>query len=121
DAELKFEIYPREYTPVDLSEKLCILHDFGFTDIVIDLESGCESALRYVGRGNSSLAHYRALVDACTKSGFESIVTGLIIGLPGESFTSLASTLDELIATPQVKVVNTFPLITRPPDPIFLQ
>jgi len=120
-AELKFEFYPRAYAPKEIADKLGILRDFGFTDIVIDLESGSDAALRSVGRGNSSIEHYRRLIEACGDHGFDSVVTGLIIGLPGETFSSLAATLDELIATPLVKVINTFPLITRPPDAIFSQ
>lgn len=120
-AELKFEIFPKEYPSEKIDEMLCILKDFGFTDIVIDLESGNQESLKRVGRGISSLEAYMDLVDRCISHGFSSIVTGLIIGLPHETKESLAETITTLTSISEVKVVNTFPLITRPPDPIHAQ
>jgi oxygen-independent coproporphyrinogen-3 oxidase len=117
-AELKFELFPKHYARGELSELLTILRDFGFTDIVIDLESGNHDSLRYVGRNPSSLEAYLELVERCVEHGFTSIVTGLIIGLPFETFDTLAHTIGVLAEIPEVQVVNTFPLITRPPDRI---
>jgi oxygen-independent coproporphyrinogen-3 oxidase len=116
--ERKFEIYPQNYPVADLDGKLDILKDHGFTDIVIDLESGCQKSLDSVGRSNSSLEIYLRLVDRCVKWGFKSIVTALVIGLPHESEESLLQTLDQIIKIPEITVVNTFPLIIRPPDPV---
>ena len=121
DAELKFEVFPKEYPSGKIDEMLRILKDFGFTDIVIDLESGNPESLKRVGRGMSSLEAYLELVDRCISHGFSSIVTGLIIGLPHETKSSLEETITTLASIPEVKVVNTFPLITRPPDPIYAQ
>ena len=121
DAELKFELFPQAYEPREIMEKLAVLRDWGTTDLVIDLESGNQESLKRVGRGLSSMGHYRRLLDACDSAGFDSIMTALIIGLPGETFESLKRTLDILCAIPNVKTINTFPLITRQPDPILKQ
>jgi len=120
-AELKFEVFPKEYPSGKIDKMLRLLKDFGFTDIVIDLESGNPESLKRVGRGMSSLEAYLELVDRCISHGFSSIVTGLIIGLPHETKASLEETITTLASIPEVKVVNTFPLITRPPDPIHAQ
>jgi len=121
DAEIKFELFPRSYDSRELSDKLKILKDFGFTDVVIDLESGNQRSLNAIGRKNSSLEAYQRLVDQCVASGFDSIVTALMMGLPYEDFNSLNSTLETLIKIPEVKIINTFPLITREPDQIVRQ
>jgi len=120
-AEKKIELFPKRYDQEELAEKLCILRDHGFTDIVIDLESGNQATLDYIGRGISSLDVYLELVEACVKAGFSSIVSALMMGLPGETFDSLERTLERLTLIPEIKVINTFPTIVRPPDGIFTQ
>jgi oxygen-independent coproporphyrinogen-3 oxidase len=121
DAEIKIELYPQPYDASELREKLSILRDFGFTDIVIDLESGNERTLKYINRPRSSMDAYLRLVDACIDAGHTSIITALMMGLPFETFESLDSTLQTLMAIPQVTVINTFPVIMRKTDPISSQ
>jgi oxygen-independent coproporphyrinogen-3 oxidase len=120
-AEIKIEIYPKYYDEQEIREKLRILKDFGFTDLVIDLESGNKASLDFIARKNSSLDAYLKLVDICVQEGFNSIVTALIVGLPHETFETLESTLQTLVSIPEVKVVNTFPIIMRETDPITKQ
>jgi oxygen-independent coproporphyrinogen-3 oxidase len=120
-AEVKFELFPKKYAAVELDEKLRILRDFGFTDLVIDLESGNQPSLDYVGRRITSLDAYLHLVARAVDFGFSSIVTALIPGLPKETFESMEKTLEQLCAIPQVQVINTFPLIIRKPDPVHRQ
>lgn len=118
-AEVKFELYPRSYSKPELADRLTVLREFGVTDVVIDLESGDRGALAQVGRRNSSLEEYLTLLDRCEDHGFDSVVTALVLGLPGETFESLQSTLEALTARECVQVINTFPLIVRPPDAIY--
>jgi oxygen-independent coproporphyrinogen III oxidase len=120
-AEIKIEIFPKYYEEAELREKLRILKAFGFTDIVIDLESGSKKTLDFIARKSSSLDAYLKLVDICVQEGFDSIVTALIIGLPHETFDSLGSTLETLVGIPEVRVINTFPIIMRETDPISKQ
>lgn len=121
DAEIKFELFPKMYQAAELDEKLRILRDFGFTDLVIDLESGNQASLNYVGRRNTSLAAYLQLVSRAIDFGFSSIVTALIPGMPHENLETLEHTLEQLCAIQQVKIINTFPLIIRKPDAIHRQ
>jgi oxygen-independent coproporphyrinogen-3 oxidase len=121
DAEIKFELFPKEYSPRLLDEKLRILKDFGVTDLVIDLQSGNNSSLAYVGRRITSLDSYLRVVSKAVDIGFDSIVTALIPGLPFETRASLERTLDCLTAIPEVQVINTFPLIIRKPDAVHRQ
>lgn len=120
-AEVKFELFPKRYSSDELKEKLRILKDFGFTDLVIDLESGNQASLNYVGRRSTSLDAYLRLIARAIDFGFSSIVTALIPGLPHESFESLEKTLEQLCAITQVQVINTFPLIIRKPDSVHRQ
>lgn len=117
-GEVKIEIYPKYYAHGELEEKLRILKDFGFTDIVIDLETGNQQSLDFLNRKNSSFDAYKDNIEKIIDAGFESIISALIIGVPFESFDSLISTLDYMISVPQIKVINTFPLIVRETDPI---
>lgn len=121
DAEIKFELFPKHYAERELTEKLCILRGFGVTDLVIDLESGIQAALDYVGRRMTSLDAYLHLVERAIDLGFDSIVTALMPGMPHETFKTFEETLERLCGIPQVKVINTFPLIIRKPDPIHRQ
>lgn len=121
DAEIKIEIYPKEYEEAELREKLRILKSFGFTDLVIDLESGHKPSLDFIARKNSSLEAYLKVVEICIEEGFDSIVTALIMGLPHETFETLETTLETLVKIPEVKIINTFPLILRQSDTISSQ
>jgi oxygen-independent coproporphyrinogen-3 oxidase len=117
-CEIKFEIYPQRHEHDDLSEKLTLLGQFGVTDLVIDLESGNQQSLRQVGRANSSLEIYLDLVKFCADRGFDSIITALMIGMPDETMESLLGTLDVLVSTKEVGIINAFPFIMRDPDPV---
>lgn len=115
-AELKIEVYPKDYPAGELEEKLRILKDFGVTDIVVDLESGNQQTLDYINRKNSSLDKYLRVVDKCISAGFKNIVSALMVGLPYENLTSLHSTIEVLTNISEVTVINTFPTIWRPTD-----
>jgi oxygen-independent coproporphyrinogen-3 oxidase len=121
NAEVKFELFPKRDIPDRLDALLAALSSFGVTDIVVDLESGNQASLNYVGRSISSMDGYLDVIARCVAKGFKSIVTGLIIGLPYETEATLLQTLETLAAIPEITVINTFPLITRYPDPIWRQ
>jgi oxygen-independent coproporphyrinogen III oxidase len=121
DAEIKIEIYPQDYEPTEIREKLRILRDFGFTDLVIDLESGNKQTLDYINRPRSSLDAYQQLIDICIEEGHTSFITALMAGLPHETYESLDNTLQTIMNIPEVKVLNVFPVIMRETDPISAQ
>jgi coproporphyrinogen III oxidase-like Fe-S oxidoreductase len=97
------------------------LRSMGVTDLVIDLESGNKQTLDFVNRKNSSLDSYLHTVDICISEGFRSIVTALIIGMPHETFETIATTITTLSKIEEVKVINTFPLVMREFDPVAKQ
>jgi oxygen-independent coproporphyrinogen III oxidase len=117
-GETKIEIYPQDYDEREIREKLRILKDFGFTDLVIDLESGNQQTLKYINRPRSSLDAYLRLVEICLEEGHNSIITALMAGLPFETFESLDHTIQTLTSIPEIGVFNVFPVIMRENDPI---
>ncbi|MEM1135025.1 MAG: radical SAM protein [Bacteroidota bacterium] len=117
-AEIKTEIYPKFYADGELEEKLRILKDFGFTEIVIDLETGNKKSLDYLNRRNSSFEAFKNNIEKIVAAGFDSIISALIMGVPYETYDTLKETLDYMISVPEIKVINTFPLIVRETDPI---
>lgn len=120
-AEIKTEIYPKAYDENFLREKLRILKAFGFTDLVIDLESGNRPSLDAVNRKNSSLDQYLRLIDICLEEGFKSFITAVMVGLPYETYDTLYNTIDCLSKIQEVNVINVFPCIMRDTDPISCQ
>lgn len=120
-AEVKIEIYPQDYEEKVIRDKLRILRDYGFTDLVIDLESGNKQTLDFINRPRSSLDAYLRLIDTCIEEGHTSIITALMAGLPHETYQSLDRTLQTIMAIPEVKVLNVFPVIMRETDPISAQ
>src|SRR3989344_2208523 len=121
NAERKIELFPKRYDKKELREKLTILKDHGFTDIVIDIESGNQQSLNRIGRRITSFDAYVELVGECMNAGFNSIVSALMMGLPHETLESLEATVRTLIKMPEVQVVNTFPAIMREPDVLIQQ
>lgn len=120
-AEIKTEIYPKAYEPAFLREKLRLLKSFGFTDLVVDLESGNKATLDAINRSNSSLDDYLRLIDVCLEEGFGSIISALMAGLPFETYDSLHETLERLSLIRELNVINVFPVIMRDTDPITRQ
>ena len=120
-AEIKTEIYPKAYDEGHLREKLRIMRDFGFTELVIDLESGNRRTLDTINRRNSSLEDYLRLVDICMSEGFDRFITALMAGLPFETYDSLHRTVETIAAIDEVRVLNVFPTIMRDTDPITRQ
>lgn len=120
-AEIKTELYPKAYEPTYLREKLRLLKSFGFTDLVIDLESGNAATLAAINRANSSLDDYLRLVEVCLEEGFGSFITALMAGLPYETYESLYETLERLSLIRELTVLNVFPVIMRDTDPITRQ
>jgi oxygen-independent coproporphyrinogen-3 oxidase len=101
DAEIKIEIYPQDYEEGEIREKLRILRDFGFTDLVIDLESGNKKTLDYINRPRSSLDAYLRLIDTAISEGHSFFITALMAGLPHETYESLDRTLQTIMDIPR--------------------
>lgn len=121
-AEIKTEIYPKAYEDeAALRQKLRMLKSFGFTDLVIDLESGNRQTLDMINRKNSSLDDYLRLIDICISEGFDSFISALMAGLPYETYDSLYHSVDTLSKISEINVLNVFPTIMRETDPITRQ
>ncbi|MDO4176321.1 MAG: coproporphyrinogen dehydrogenase HemZ [Bacillota bacterium] len=78
-------------------EKLRVLKSYGVDRISINPQTMKAETLELIGRIHSVDDVYRAF-EAAHKTGFEIINTDLIAGLPEESFTDFARSLEEIIS-----------------------
>lgn len=79
-------------------EKLEILKRFGVDRICINTQTTNDCVLSAIGRNHTSSDYFSAVKKAL-KYNFKSINTDLIAGLPGESFDSFCSSVDNVINT----------------------
>lgn len=121
DAEVRFDLYPQDHDERELRDKLRILRDHGVTDLTIDLVSGNKRTLDYLNRPRSSLEAYLRLIDVCVDEGLTSISTGLMAGLPHETYESLDRTLQTIMTVPEVRTLTVHPVVMRESDPISAQ
>jgi len=90
------------------SEKMAIAKAFGVTRVCVNPQTLCDEVLRGVGRCHSAQDFYRAY-DIARQSGIDCINTDLIVGLPGDKFSSFAQTYDEILRlSPENITVHTF-------------
>ena len=90
------------------AEKMAIAKAFGVTRVCVNPQTLCDEVLRGVGRFHTAEDFYRAY-DIARASGIECINTDLIVGLPGDSFTSFSATFDEILRLdPENITVHTF-------------
>jgi oxygen-independent coproporphyrinogen-3 oxidase len=121
-AEIKFEIHAdAAKTPDLLSNLLRVLMEFGTTHIVIDIQSLNEESLRQISWGRIRPEDYFETLGMCRDFGFDRYVTGLILGLPHDSFESFLRSVQRIAAIPEVVTLNLFPLMFRRGDVAFDQ
>jgi oxygen-independent coproporphyrinogen III oxidase len=122
EAEIKFEIHADAVkTPELLNPLLAILKDYGITHIVIDIQTLNEETLTAISWGRIRPGDYFETLETCKSYGFERFVTGLMLGLPFESFDSFQRSVLRLAAIPGIVTTNIFPLMFRPGDAIYQQ
>lgn len=80
------------------SEKLDILHKFGFNRICINTQTTNDDVLYNVNRKHSADNYFDA-ISLAKQYTFNSINTDLIAGLPGESLDSFKKSVDDVIKT----------------------
>ena len=90
------------------AEKMAIAKAYGVTRVCVNPQTLCNEVLRGVGRCHSAEDFYRAY-DIARKSGIDCINTDLIVGLPGDTFSSFAASYDEILRLdPENITVHTF-------------
>jgi len=90
------------------AEKLRIARDYGVTRVSINPQTTNDTVLESIGRKHTAAQFYEAF-DMAAKSGIPHINADLIAGLPGDSFTSFARSMDSVIGLgPDNVTVHTF-------------
>lgn len=90
------------------AEKLAVARDAGVGRISVNPQSLCPEVLRGIGRSHTVESFYRAF-EVAEKSGIPVINSDLIVGLPGDSFTTFSATFDRIVAlSPANITVHTF-------------
>jgi oxygen-independent coproporphyrinogen III oxidase len=93
DAEISIEVDPRK---VD-EDTVGFLGEIGFNRISIGIQDFDPAVQAAVNRIQSE-AETRVVIDAARESGFTSVNTDLIYGLPRQTVAGFAATLDKVIA-----------------------
>ena len=78
-------------------EKLELLKKMGVSRLCINTQTTNDCVLEQIGRRHTG-AQYLDAMKLVRPIGFQSINTDLIVGLPGDSFESFVSSLDDVIA-----------------------
>ncbi|MEG0614847.1 MAG: radical SAM family heme chaperone HemW [Oscillospiraceae bacterium] len=95
NPEISLEANP---CTVDL-KKLAELRSNGFNRISIGVQSLVDSELKTLGRLHNSKTAIDVILDA-KRAGFENISADLMIGTVGQTFSSLATSIERLVALP---------------------
>ncbi len=93
DAELGIELDPRDTSAAQVDA----LARFGFTRVSVGVQDFDPEVQRAIHRTQSA-AQTRAVIDRARDQGFRSVNVDLVYGLPAQTSSSLASTLDEVTA-----------------------
>ncbi len=89
-------------------EKMRTAAEFGVTRVSVNPQSLASDVLTGIGRSHTVDDFYRAYSEA-REAGIACINTDLIAGLPGDTFTKFASTVDGILALrPENITVHTF-------------
>lgn len=90
------------------ADKLAVAKKCGVTRMSVNAQSLCEDVLAEIGRAHSAEAFYEAYHIA-RASGIKYINTDLIAGLPGDKFSTFATTYDKILELcPDNITVHTF-------------
>ena len=89
-------------------EKLSAAKSHGVSRISINPQTLSDELLTEIGRYHTVDQFYRAF-DAARKTGFKTVNTDIICGLPGDNFYTFSNTVDRLAAlSPENLTVHTF-------------
>ncbi|MDD5260347.1 MAG: oxygen-independent coproporphyrinogen III oxidase [Methylacidiphilales bacterium] len=93
DAEIGVEVDPRETSP----EHLQVLGSVGFNRLSVGIQDFDPKVQEAVNRLQSEEAT-RATIDEARKNGFQSVSVDLMYGLPLQTASTFATTLDRVLA-----------------------
>ena len=90
------------------AEKMAVAKAYGVTRVCVNPQTLCDEVLNGIGRSHTTKDFYRAY-DIAKASGIKCINTDLIVGLPGDTFTTFSATFDEILRLdPENITVHTF-------------
>ncbi len=90
------------------AEKFAVAKEYGVNRVSVNPQSLCDDVLRRIGREHSAEDFLRAYHIA-RESGIPCINTDLIVGLPGDRFSTFARTFDKILdLEPENITVHTF-------------
>ncbi len=88
--------------------KVAIAKKYGITRMSVNPQSLSDEILRGIGRNHTAADFFRAF-DMVRNAGIKNINTDLIVGLPGDNFSTFSSTFDQILALrPENITVHTF-------------
>ena len=93
DAEISIEVDPRKVS----ADTIAFLGEQGFNRISVGIQDFDPEVQKAVNRIQSE-AETRTVIDAARQAGFVSVNADLIYGLPRQTVTGFATTLDRVIA-----------------------
>ena len=90
------------------AEKFAVAKEYGVTRVSVNPQILCDEVLQGIGRAHNSEDFYRAF-ELAREADFKVINTDLIAGLPGDKFSTFASSFDRILALrPENITVHTF-------------
>lgn len=90
------------------AEKFAVAKEYGVSRVSVNPQTLSDRVLRAIGRNHTAEEFLRAY-DIAKQSGIACINTDLIAGLPGDTFTSFARSLDRILdLNPENITVHTF-------------
>lgn len=110
-AEITAECNPCEMT----DEALFQLREGGINRISVGVQSLCDNELSALGRRHDSTTAIRA-IERARAAGFSDISADLMLGIPQQTSTSLAQTLETLTALP-ITHISAYMLKVEPNTP----
>lgn len=117
-AEVKFEIYPNDYRPLDsFKKKLEVLRKIKTSSLIIDMQSLHDKILRSIGRRDTNWNNFKEILNICRGEGFNDFHTTLLIGLPYQSWEIFAENLKCVVELDDINMINTYIVFTKPNDP----
>lgn len=90
------------------AEKFAVAKEYGVTRVSVNPQTLCNDVLERIGRDHNADDFLRAF-DIARSSGIQCINTDLIVGLPGDRFTTFARSFDKILdLNPENITVHTF-------------
>ena len=101
-AQLTFEMSPRSATP----EKITAVAAHGINRVSMGVRSFDEQVIRRAGRRPTSPQHLARCLDAAAQAGISDVNIDLLLGLDGDSETSVVASVEQLVGmgTPEISV-----------------